>query len=288
MVKFCHIAPTSFLGAFTRTNGAHLILAHLVEQDPVYREFYKNLNDGKQKIMDNSAFEMYKQGRPMYSTDDLLPMAEACRADMIVMSDYPGEHSSKTIDAARETAPIYHDAGYETFFVPQSEVGDLEDYLYCMEWALDEGRKYVDRIGLSILGCPNAFGVEKDNKLQRYMSRYRILEILTQRGVFNCYRDHDNIFHCLGMVDGPNEITLLEPWHRHIATWDSSAAVWAGLNNIRFDNSPTGLVDGKFEKEVEFDYPASLGSPWKDAVGLDQLNSVMYNINFIDELTGAI
>lgn len=287
MVNFCHIAPTAFLGAFTRTNGAHLILAHLVEQDPVYRDFYANLDDGKQKIMDNSAFEMYKQGRPMYSTDDLLPMAEACDADMIVMSDYPGEHSSKTIAAAEETGPIYHREGYDTFFVPQSEVGDLEDYLYCMEWALDDGQQYVDRIGLSILGCPNAFGVEKDNKLQRYMSRYRILELLTQRGCFNNHRDVYGIFHCLGMVDGPNEISLLEPFHRYIATWDSSAAVWAGLNNIRFDNSPTGLIDGKFEREVEFDFPQSVGPPWQHVIGIDHLNAVTYNINYIDELVGA-
>lgn len=274
MVNFCHIAPTAYLTAFTQTNGAHLILAHLVEQDPVYRDFYKNLDDGKFKIMDNSAFEMYKQGRPMYSTDDLLPMAEACGADMIVMSDYPGEDPSKTIDAAIATGPIYHDAGYKTFFVPQSEVGDLEGYLTCMEWALDEGRQYVDRIGLSILGCPNAFGVERDNKLQRYLSRLRILEILDQRNVLS-WRD-EGIFHCLGMVDGPNEIELLKPWHEYIATWDSSAAVWAGLNGIKFDNSPTGLVNGKFEEEVDFAYSADLS--------VDILNTTLYNIHYIDKL----
>lgn len=250
-IDFCHIAPTAYLNVFTQSNGAHLILAHLVEQDPVYREFYRNLYDGKFKIMDNSAFEMYKQGRPMYSTDDLLPMAEACGADMIVMSDYPGEHPSKTIDAAVNTAPIYHDYGYQTFFVPQSEIGDLEGYLTCVEWALDEGKEHVDRIGLSILGCPNAFGVEKGNKLQRYLSRMKILEILEQRGVLSPHK-HNNIFHCLGMVDGPNEIQLLNRWENYIATWDSSAAVWAGLNGIMFDNSPTGLVNGKFEKEVDF------------------------------------
>ena len=84
-IQFCHIAPSAYLEVFTRTNGAHLILAHLVETDEYYRNFYANLNDGKLKIMDNSAFEMYKQGRPMYPTDKLVEMGNACKADMIVM-----------------------------------------------------------------------------------------------------------------------------------------------------------------------------------------------------------
>ena len=45
-----------------------------------------------------------------------------------------------------------------------------------------------------------------------------------------------------------------EPFGKYIDTWDSSAAIWAGLNGIRFDNTPTGLLSGKFEKEVDFDF----------------------------------
>ena len=277
MIDFCHISPTAYLPAFTRTNGSHLLLAHLVESDPVYRDFYANLDDGCFKIMDNSAFEMYKQGRPMYPTSKLLEMGKACKADMIVLSDYPGEPGQKTIDAAKKTAKKYKDAGFQTFFVPQSEVGDFDDYMDCMEWALNEATKpepIIDRIGLSILGCPNAYGVEKDNKLQRYLSRYAILRELDDRQVWET--EHTNIFHCLGMVDGPKEIELLSPWAGFIASWDSSAAVWAGLNNVRFDNSPTGLVNGKFELEVDFDYSGDLS--------VDQVNDVLYNITYIDDL----
>jgi len=282
MIDFCHISPTAYLPGYTHSNGAHLLLAHLVEQDEEYRKYYgeapdegyvSGYNDGKYKIMDNSAFEMYKQGRPMYSTDDLLPMAELCKADMIVMSDYPGEPAQKTINACIETAPIYKDAGYETFFVPQSEIGDFDDYMYGMEWALNSDM--VDRIGLSILGCPNAYGVEKDNKLQRYLSRWGILRELEERGLLDDEQAAKR-FHCLGMVDGPNEIELLWPYANNIATWDSSAAVWAGLNNIKFDNSPTGLVNGKFETEVNFDMGPS--------VDVDINEVVMYNIQYINKL----
>jgi len=277
MIDFCHISPTAYLPAFTRTNGSHLLLAHLVESDETYRNFYANLDDGCFKIMDNSAFEMYKQGRPMYPTSKLLEMGKACKADMIVLSDYPGEPGQKTIDAAKKTALKYKDAGFETFFVPQSKVGDFDDYMDCMEWALNEATKpepIIDRIGLSILGCPNAYGVEKDNKLQRYLSRYAILKELDNRQIWE--REHINIFHCLGMVDGPKEIELLSPWADFIASWDSSAAVWAGLNNVRFDNSPTGLVNGKFELEVDFDLKGNLT--------VDQINDVLYNVGYIDNL----
>ena len=46
----------------------------------------------------------------------------------------------------------------------------------------------------------------------------------------------------------------MNPFRKFIDTWDSSAAVWAGLNGLEFDDSPTGLVDGKFEKEVDFNF----------------------------------
>jgi hypothetical protein len=198
--------------------------------------------------MDNSAFEMYKQQRPMYPTSKLIELATEVNADCIVMSDYPGEPGQKTIDAAEATISEYKTAGFDTFFVPQSEVGNLSDYMNTLKWAL--GNKDIDLIGLSILGCPNAFGVERDNKLQRFLSRWKIFQILDAEGLLG--DDNINRFHMLGMVDGPNEISILKDYHKFIRSWDSSAAIWAGLHNVSFDDSPTGLVDGKFEKEVNF------------------------------------
>ena len=74
------------------------------------------------------------------------------------------------------------------------------------------------------------------------------------------------------MVDGPNEIDLIKKLNVPVSTWDSSAAIWAGLNQIGFDYSPTGLVNGKFEKEVDF----LSDLPWNDLCN--------QNIQYIDEL----
>jgi len=254
MIDFCHISPTHLLSVFCNNQKSHLLLAHLVESDDVYAQWYTTnkqcFGDETLHILDNSAFEMYKQGRDMYPSDKLIEMGKRVCADYIVMSDYPNEKGLKTIKAAEELAPKFREAGFGTFFVPQSEIGDLEDYIATFAWAASS--PLVDYIGVSILGVPNAYGVEKGNKLQRYVSRFHMMQELARRGILDLAERNNKKIHFLGMVDGPNEISLCSQFQ--IDTWDSSAAIWAGLNGISFDSSPTGLVDGKFEEEVDFNF----------------------------------
>lgn len=252
-MHFCHIAPTPHLD-LVKGAPVHLCLAHLVESDPVYEQFYLNESKHATIILDNSAFEMYKQGRPMYPSDKLIEMGERIGADYIVLSDYPGEAGAKTIAAAERLAPLFRSAGFKTFFVPQSRIGDMRDLHETFAWAARS--QHVDYIGVSILGIPNGFGVEKGNKLQRYLSRRRFFDNDSQH--YDCFlhvaKENGKKIHFLGMVDGPNEIELMGEYVRSIDTWDSSAAIWAGLNLIPFDESPTGLINGKFEKEVDFQF----------------------------------
>lgn len=275
MTDFCHITPTAYLDLFgNRTH--HLTLAHLVEQDPAYADWYAKLSDNVYfdgtVIMDNSAFEMYKQGREMYPSDKLIEMGRRIKADYIVMSDYPNSSPRLTIEAAIRMAPELRAAGFGTFFVPQSTIGDVEGLIESFMWAARADE--VDYIGVSILAVPNAYGVEKGNKLQRFLSRWKFMQELDDRGFFREVRRNDKKIHFLGMVDGPNEILLVKPWIKYIDTWDSSAAVWAGLNGIEFDGSPSGLVDGKFEGEVNFDHNTATPA---------DLCRAMRNIKFIDE-----
>ena len=250
MINFCHISPTPHLKDFVKSQSTHLLLAHLVEEDPSYADWYDKNKVNHRYILDNSAFEMYKQGREMYPSDKLIEMGRRVRADYIVMSDYPNEPGSKTIAAAEQLAPEFRKAGFGTFFVPQSKIGDIEDYIATFAWAASS--PLVDYIGVSILGVPNAYGVEKDNKLQRFMSRWKMMKTLEERGILALAAANGKLIHFLGMVDGPNEVELCNQFTIH--TWDSSAAVWAGLNGIAFDKTPTGLVDGKFELEVDFNH----------------------------------
>lgn len=284
MIKFCHISPTKFLDTFTVHNGAHLILAHLVEQDEEYRNFYANLDDGKPKIMDNSAFEMFKLGRPMYASEKLIEMGRQCKAEYIVMSDYPKEDWRKTRDRAEEMIPQLKEAGFKTFYVPQSELGDMDGVLKSFDWAL--GNPGIDLIGMSILTCPIAMKVNETRyadgsrddayKLQRFLSRWKMFVELDKAGLLSGKRAEKR-FHCLGMTDGPNEIELLvrSGFDKYIFSWDSSAAVWLGLNNESFDMSPSGRRAGKLELEVDFDHES-----------LDNISysHVMTNIHYINKL----
>ena len=253
-INFAHIYPTAFLHSHATEQKVHLCLAHLVETDLRYVEFYANLPKDHKIILDNSAFEMYKQGREMYPSDKLIEMGRQIDADIIVLSDYPGQHVDVTIRAAEKLIPEFKAAGFGTFFVPQSEIGNFGQFMEGFDFALQTPD--IDLIGVSILGCPNAFGVEKGNKLQRYLSRKATFDALRNRGALGPHAE--NRFHCLGMTDGPNEVTLLKQYHPYIFSWDSSAAFWAGAHGIRFDHSPTGLIDGKFEREVDFGFTTHL------------------------------
>lgn len=277
-IKFCHISPTKYLSKYSDYNDAHLILAHLVESDPEYADFYANLDDGMYKIMDNSAFEMFKQGRPMYDSSKLIAMGKRCKADCIVMSDYPREDWTKTVEAGDKMLPDIIDAGFQAFFVPQSKLGDFDGYLQGIEWALDQPIKLI---GMSILGCPIALGIDEKQsvesrsdtyKLQRFLSRFTVFNTMERLGILKDSRAYKK-FHCLGMVDGPNEIDLLKRFSKNIFSWDSSAAIWCGLNGIQFDNSPTGLVNGKFEKEVDFSFKSGDNNKKIIQRNLDYINT---------------
>ena len=272
MTHFCHIAPIDFLD-LVKGRDYHLTLAHLVDTSEEYTEFYKNQTCVN--IMDNSAFEMYKQGKPMLTPMKVLEMANKIKANYVVMSDYPGEHSSKTIQAAIDLAPLFMASGFGTFFVPQSKIGDKEDLINAFDWASTS--RHVDYIGVSILGVPNAYGVEKGNKLQRFVARFMFMQELHDRGILHRIRRNKKKIHFLGMVDGPNEIKLMEPYRDYIDTWDSSAGVWLGLNGRTFDGSPTGIIDGKFELEVDFDLK-------QDNTPIDFYRMAKYNMDYIDTI----
>jgi hypothetical protein len=278
MTDFAHITPTAYLDLFASGRPFHLTLAHLVEQDEAYANWYaeRDLSRGLNpyiNIMDNSAFEMYKEGRDMYPTDKLIEMGTKVGADYIVMSDYPNQPPRVTIDAAIELAPQLREAGFGTFFCPQSEIGDLEGLIAGFEWAAES--EHVDYIGVSILAVPNAYGVEKNNNLQRFMSRWKFMRELDERGILDVIKENKKKIHFLGMVDGPNECALVEDYLWAIDSWDSSAAVWAGMCDIQFDNSPTGLIAGKNEIEVDFNH---------NSADVAKIAKAMYNCRHIDGL----
>ena len=281
MIDFCHIVPTPHLD-LVKDREVHLVLAHLIEEDEEYCRFYSNLSTrlGGMLIMDNSAFEMYKREQPMYPTEKLIDMANKVGAQYVVMSDYPGEPIKRTMDAAVEMIPKLKEAGFGTFFCPQSEEGDIEGLIAAYGWAFYNPD--IDYIAFSILNIPIAYGcergqVDKPWRMQRFLSRWMFMKELSRRFDLQKIHKSGKKFHLLGMTEGPNEIQLMSEFADIIDTWDSSAAVWAGLNGDSFDQSPTGMRNGKFEKEVDFNFKLRDA----DAKNMDYAIS---NMKYIDSL----
>ena len=247
-MKFCHIAPVAHLD-LVKGRSAHLTLAHLIDEGHQdYIDFYQN-EKFDINIMDNSAFELYKAQLPMFDPQKLVGLAQQVNATHIVLPDHPSHPSMVGIDDAKRYAPVFKEAGFGTFFVPQSDVLDLEDLITSFAWAASS--PLIDYIGISILAVPNAYGCEQNNPLQRFVSRWKFMNELFDRNLLQLAAQNGKKIHFLGMVDGPNEISLMRDFH--IDTWDSSAGVWTGLNGVQLDWSPTGLVEGKFEKHVDFE-----------------------------------
>lgn len=279
-MEFCHIGPSPMMDKVIQKNRTtYLTLAHIIEEG---NEDYINFYLGERReaelsdktfvnIMDNSAFELYKAQLPMFQPEKLVDLATKIKATHIVLPDTPAHPSMVTIDDARRYAPVFKEAGFKTFFVPQSDIGDLEDLITAFAWAASS--PLIDYIGISILAVPNAYNCERDNKLQRFTSRWRFMNELYDRNLLALAKHNGKKIHFLGMVDGPNEISLVRDFD--IDTWDSSAGIWAGLNGVAFDNSPTGLFDGKFEKHVDFNFETEDNA---------LINLAQQNVEYIDRL----
>ena len=279
-MKFCHIAPVAHLD-LVKDRSAHLTLAHLIDEGHQdYIDFYQN-EKFDINIMDNSAFELYKAQLPMFDPQKLVGLAQQVNATHIVLPDHPSHPSMVGIDDAKRYAPIFKEAGFGTFFVPQSDVLDLEDLITSFAWAASS--PLIDYIGISILAVPNAYGCEQNNPLQRFVSRWKFMNELYDRNLLQLAAQNRKKIHMLGMVDGPNEISLLRDFH--IDTWDSSAAVWTGLNGVQIDWSPTGLVEGKFEKHVDFEAKIEDNSLIELAqTNMNKIDELVERYNFTERL----
>lgn len=237
----CFITPTAYLEKYASQSNNHLCLAHIVDRDPVYADFYKKMSDrGDLVIMDNSAFELLEP----YSPDKLFELGKKCGAHVLVLPDYPFKKGEVTIEAAKKYIPIFKGAGFKTFFVPQSETGDLEDYIATYKWAAENPD--VDVIGCSILGMPNALP-----NIPKAYARVVMTQLLIDRGIFNFDKHH----HYLGYIT-PMEIPVLLGM-RALDTADSSNQVWYGINGHKYNQDYESLVVRK-----EMLRPVDFNEPW--------------------------
>lgn len=274
--EFCAIAPIAY-SQLVAGRKAHLVLAHLIDRDHAALDIHRDYVDvytafiqaeaaaGAFIMMDNSAYELKKP----YEPEKLLELAQLCGAHAIVLPDYPFNHSSKTIEAAKQFAPIFKEAGFKTFFVPQSQKGDQADWIAAYNWAANgEGKDLVDIIGVSILGVPVAFP-----ELDPAFARVVVMKLLKEQGIFNPEKHH----HYLGLNAGPAlEIPSLLRMGV-LSTVDSSGPVWAGINTHRYsEECDSYQAVKKLTSAVDFFMPYT-----KDKRIVERIT---HNVQLTDEL----
>jgi len=261
--QFCIITPTEYLHRYAIQSNTHLVLAHIVNTDHAYSEFYnKRAWIGDVVIMDNGAFELGES----YAPDKLIDLGHKCGASVIVLPDYPAVHWCKTVDAAVEVLPKIKQAGFKTMFVPQSAVGDWCGFVSGYQWGASNPD--IDSIGMSILALPNALP-----HIPASFARVVGTELLVQQQIFNFEKYH----HYLGLNAGPAlEIPSLIKIGA-LDSCDSSGPVWSAICGQMYTKSADSyLPTRKISKHVDFNYP------WTHDKCVH--NMIQHNINLTLEL----
>ena len=106
---------------------------------------------------------------------------------------------------------------------------------------------------------------------------------LAEMGLLGSTRKNGQLIHFLGMVDGPNEVQFLSPFKKFIDSWDSSSAIWHGLNGYGYDDTPGGLLHGKFHMPVDFNHEPEHDKEDNDFF----INLAKENMGYIDKLVYA-
>lgn len=252
-VKGCYIAPISFLDYVPKHVDLHLCLAHLLTNDD-YVNFYKDKQEqGHTIIMDNSAFEF----NGSISSEQLLKLVldSGLIPDYIVAPDYPGKPSEVTYSSMVDFIEITKDlrdkypGKFQIMAVPQSEVGDYDGWLDCLYSMMEH--KDVKMIGMSILGIPNAFK-EMTGTNDISFNRIFASAFLSKDEKFLKLKEQrpDIWFHYLGASD-IREFQV-QSQLEIIDSFDTSSAIWHAINGIKYDNSASGLKNGKTKIPVDF------------------------------------
>lgn len=247
------IAPVAYLHQYASQSNFHLALAHLVDTNAEYAKFYRKMSErGDFIIMDNGAYELGKS----YEPKKLITLAKAIEACALVLPDYPGEPAEKTINAAQEMYKDIKDEQLFTFFCPQGKIGDLEDWINAYMWASQQD--WIDMIGMSILGIPNALP-----HIAKPYVRVVMTQILIERKIFAHYKYH----HYLGLNAGPNlELPSLIRMGA-LNSCDSSGPVWAGICGHSYTLAADSFQSTrKIDKHVDFDYPLTNSSHVRQAI----------------------
>lgn len=251
------ISPTAFLSQFASRGDIHLVLAHLVLQDPAYRDFYRR--ESKYKILDNGAFELRRSLTP----GELLEAASMVKADEIVAPDVIGAKEATMHVVESFTYAIKSkNLPYKIMAVPQGE--DAFEWIECFVRFCKD--KWVDVVGIgyksclplkTLTSCLNRLGVESDTRL-----------IVVQAASQTSAR---KTIHLLGGGSCANEI-IYQSNFSTVRSMDTSLPYVYGKEKILLDVTGNEIILRPEGKSINFQ---------DDTLGEDQKSIIIQNIDIM-------
>ena len=251
------ICPTRYLNDFALKSSYHLVLAHLVQQDEYYCEFYKRRAlAGDFITLDNSSYEL---GDDVFTPKQLIDLALKVGAREVMAPEHFGD-GTKTFEKVAAFSEEFHqhDAAKDLNIAITIHGRTEREILSC--FARCSHIAGVRTIGLSCrLDFPMATrSVISNSTLRRSLCR---IQIFNQIRVEVELDEDPMCVHLLGM-NHPSELMYYKGCGI-VRSHDSSAAFVLGYNNFDLDFGP-GYT--KVSQKLDFDLKTVLSRKRYDAI----------------------
>jgi len=260
------ICPIAFLEQFAIRSKFHLILPHLVQQHPKYKEFYKKrAEDGDFVLLDNSIFELgYSLPK-----EGLLSTAEDIKASEVVAPEVWDDKrgTEKLVEEFIE----YHDKQKSNISIlamaQGSDINELVETFF----------KWNNHPKINSLGLPFSLNYEikgisdniKSLTLRRVLNRWYLVDRINKYAQASSQRIKPT--HLMGLSDAVELQRYKGEEYYWIRSNDSSTAFVHGINDICY--SDKGLPCEKVKQKLDFEFDKDL-TP-------EQLLNIHYNIQMI-------
>jgi len=199
-IHFAHIAPTKHILHAAAHSGVHMALHHLTVDKAYTDKFIQVSREGGYVYLDNSEFEM---GKPC-SLAELIEAGHKIEASCLILPDGV---------MTEEACKVVRANGFDVMVIPAGPNME-EDFLDALH------RDDINMVGLSYSKTSQHLGRHRHSATSRYDFLTGLGTVLPNKKI-----------HMLGAVV-PGEIALMRPFRDAIFSWDTSLAVWAGLNGV--------------------------------------------------------
>ena len=240
------ICPVSQLSTFAIQSKFHLILPHLVNSLPKYKEFYKErAREGDHVLLDNSVFEL---GHSL-DKKELLETAEDLHVTEVVAPEVWEDAIGTNILV--EDFIEYHDSMQSNIKILAMAQGNTIDEI------VESFFKWNNHIKIDSLGLPFSLDYEikgisdnvKSLTLRRVLNRWHLVDRINQYSKASSIRIKPT--HLMGLSDAVELQRYKGDDYYWVRSNDSSTAFVHGVNGILY--TERGLPCEKIKMKLDFE-----------------------------------